>query len=203
MKEDIIEILTSKLFANDRFSGLLMELSRFSTFDEEKKFITRLRNILGLRPKDVGISPYLTLDKTCKLESVWHELHPSGGDVGGSSNKPKLAKQEISHEPCSIQEFQFRERKNTMLSVERDVAQGEQFLDVVARLSNSFHEEAYDMGGVRTMSEQTKPLLLREERKQSVLEDQTTEHAKQEVTFQDIQFRLAGGLGKPYSDCVD
>ena len=54
----------------------MMELSRFITFDDEKKFIERLRDIVGLAPKDVGISPYLTLDKSCKIESVWHELHP-------------------------------------------------------------------------------------------------------------------------------
>ena len=45
MKEDIIEILTSKLFANEKFSSLMMELSRFVTFEDEKKFIGRLRDI--------------------------------------------------------------------------------------------------------------------------------------------------------------
>jgi len=76
MKEDLVECLTSRLFCNDEFSHLLLDLSRIATFDDEKMFVKRLREIKHLKPKDVGISPYLTLDKSCKIEQVWNELNP-------------------------------------------------------------------------------------------------------------------------------
>lgn len=36
----------------------------------------------------MGISPYLTLDNTCKIEQIWKELNPvqNVGEVGGSNN---------------------------------------------------------------------------------------------------------------------
>ena len=68
MKEDLVECLTSCLFCDENFSQLLLDLSRIATFDDEKQLVGRIKEVKGLKPKDVGISPYLTLDNSCKIE---------------------------------------------------------------------------------------------------------------------------------------
>lgn len=76
MTQDIIERLTSKLFEHEEFSDLVLKLCRVITREQEFDFCKRLSEVTGLRPKQVGISPYLTLDDTCMLEQIYKELHP-------------------------------------------------------------------------------------------------------------------------------
>jgi hypothetical protein len=89
MKEDLVETLTSTLFNDDIFSDLLLDMSRLTTFDEEKTFCRRLYELRNIKPIDIGISTYLTLDESCEIENVWKKLHPvdSSGDVGGSGGQ--------------------------------------------------------------------------------------------------------------------
>ena len=89
MKEDLVETLTSVLFTDQTFSDLLLDMSRLATFDDEKMFCERLYELKNIKPKDVGISSYLTCDETCEIEKVWKELNPeimdASGDVGGTN----------------------------------------------------------------------------------------------------------------------
>lgn len=49
-------------------------LSLFAEVTKEQKqqYLARLKEVEGLKPTHVGISPYLTLDETSNLEEVYH-----------------------------------------------------------------------------------------------------------------------------------
>ena len=51
-----------------------------------------------MKPKDLGISPYFTLDETSKLESIYLQLHPEQniGDSGSSTPSSKKKSHPVS-----------------------------------------------------------------------------------------------------------
>ena len=71
MKEDLIQRLTNMVFSDDQFSKIVLSLCREITKEQEQKFCKRLEQIGDFKPRDVGISPYLTLDTTSNLEQVF------------------------------------------------------------------------------------------------------------------------------------
>lgn len=73
MKEDLIEQLTSLVFSNRNFSELVLKLSQVVTYDQEASFLNRLKQLEGLKPADLGINDYLTLDKTSNLVAVYKD----------------------------------------------------------------------------------------------------------------------------------
>jgi len=75
MKEDLIERLTSMVFSDDQFSKIVLSLCREITKEQELKFSKRLEQIGDFKPKDVGISPYLTLDTTSNMEQIYLKSH--------------------------------------------------------------------------------------------------------------------------------
>ena len=76
MREDLIERLTSKIFDNDDFASLMLQLCREITRSKEKQYLATTEKLSKLKPKDVGINLYFTCDETSKLEQVYMELHP-------------------------------------------------------------------------------------------------------------------------------
>ena len=56
-----------------------------------------------MKPKDLGISPYFTLDETSKLEQVYLELHPEQniGDSGSSTPRKSKTSQSVLVQPSS------------------------------------------------------------------------------------------------------
>ena len=74
-----IEAALAMFSANPYFIGLMMLIlnlgGRFLaleiTKEQEQKFCKRLEQIGDFKPRDVGISPYLTLDTTSNLEQVF------------------------------------------------------------------------------------------------------------------------------------
>ena len=87
MDQDLIERMTSKLFEDSKFSSLMVQLCGELTKDKDLKYQLLKRDFANVKPKDVGIGPYFTLDETSKLESVFLQSHPEVhiGDSGGSS----------------------------------------------------------------------------------------------------------------------
>ena len=73
MKEDLIERITSKIFDNLEFSNLLVSIYRQVNAANEVKYLKRLEELKGIKPKDVGISPFLRLDRTGNLEKMFME----------------------------------------------------------------------------------------------------------------------------------
>ena len=67
---------------------MVVSLCRASTLELEFNYLKRKNEVQGLKPKDVGVSPYLTLDKTGNLEKIFLETirhkDETTGDVGGS-----------------------------------------------------------------------------------------------------------------------
>lgn len=68
MKEDLIEKLTSMVFDDNEFSKTVLRLCSEITYDSEVKFLKRLVKLQDMKPKHVGISPYLTLDSSSNME---------------------------------------------------------------------------------------------------------------------------------------
>lgn len=68
MKEDLIERLTTMLFSDPQFSKIVLSFCREITKEQEDKFCKRLAQIGEFKPKDVGISEYLTLDTSSNIE---------------------------------------------------------------------------------------------------------------------------------------
>lgn len=105
MKEDLIERLTSMVFSDDQFSKIVLSLCRELTKVQELKYCKRLEEISGLKPKDVGISLYLTLDNTSNMEQVFMQSKKKNstesGDVGGS-NPNSMYTDAISYETPTI-----------------------------------------------------------------------------------------------------
>ena len=73
MKEDLIERITSKVFDNLEFSILVVSICRQMNLAHEVTYFKRLQDVKGIKPRDVGISPFLTLDRTGNLEKVFME----------------------------------------------------------------------------------------------------------------------------------
>lgn len=88
MKEDLIERITSKVFCEESFSNLVLSLCSVTVKEISTAYVQRLEQVKNLKPKHVGISPYLTLDKTGNLEQIYNTQFNSG-DVGGK-NHPHL-----------------------------------------------------------------------------------------------------------------
>jgi hypothetical protein len=83
MKEDLIERITSKIFCDESFSNLVLRLC--SVTETETAYLKRLEQVSNLKPRDVGISPFLTLDRTGNLQQIYSTQYNSG-DVGGSTH---------------------------------------------------------------------------------------------------------------------
>jgi hypothetical protein len=73
MKEDLIERITTKVFDNLEFSSLVVSICRQMNQAHEATYLKRLGEVKGIKPRDVGISPFLTLDRTGNLEKVFME----------------------------------------------------------------------------------------------------------------------------------
>ena len=87
MDQDLIERMTSKIFEDAKFSTLMVQLCGELTKEQDLRYVQLKRDFEKVKPKDVGIGPYFTMDETSKLESVFLESHPDEniGDVGGSN----------------------------------------------------------------------------------------------------------------------
>lgn len=98
MREDLIERLTSKIFENQDFSSLMLQLCRETVRSKEKQYLEAIEKVANVKPKDFGISLYFTCDDSSKLEQVYLELHPDVnlGDSGSSSGNSKKADQHYS-----------------------------------------------------------------------------------------------------------
>ena len=68
MSEDLMERMTSKIFEDRAFSELMTKLCGELTREEDAKYLQLKMKFAEVRPKDVGIGPYFTLDETCKIE---------------------------------------------------------------------------------------------------------------------------------------
>ena len=68
MKEDLIEKLTSMVFNDAEFSRIVLRLCTEINKESEIKLLHRLKKLVGLKPKHVGISPYLVLDSSGNIE---------------------------------------------------------------------------------------------------------------------------------------
>ena len=88
MTQDLIERLTSKTFEDIEFSNLILQMCRELTRQDEEAFSKKTEEIIKLKPKNIGISPYHTLDETSKLMTVFNEVNQvnNAGDVGGSAS---------------------------------------------------------------------------------------------------------------------
>ena len=86
MREDLIERLTSKIFDNEQFSSLMLQLCRETVRAKEKKYLAAVDKLGWLKPKDVGISLYFTCDESSKLEQVYRQLHPEHNLLGDSGS---------------------------------------------------------------------------------------------------------------------
>ena len=88
MKEDLIEKLTSMVFNDSEFSKIVFSLCKEINRESEAKLLNRLSKLEGMKPKHVGISPYLTLDSSSNMESEFLKNQQANqaesGDVGGS-----------------------------------------------------------------------------------------------------------------------
>lgn len=71
MKEDIIERVTSKVFGKPSFSKLIMSLYQITSKKQETVYVKRKLELVSLKPRDVGISPYLMLDKFGNLQKIF------------------------------------------------------------------------------------------------------------------------------------
>jgi len=73
MKEDLIERLTSMLFYNDGLTGLVVNLCKIATQEEEQKFTKRLAESveLDITPLTLNVSKYFTLAKNSKIEETY------------------------------------------------------------------------------------------------------------------------------------
>lgn len=67
MKEDLVERLTSMLFNDESFSGTVLGLCRELTREQERDYLRRVKEVQGILPLHVGISPFLTLDRTSNI----------------------------------------------------------------------------------------------------------------------------------------
>lgn len=68
MNEDLIERMTSKIFEDDAFAQLIVDLCGELTREQDEAYLRIKRQFQSCIPKDVGINPYFTLDHTSKLE---------------------------------------------------------------------------------------------------------------------------------------
>lgn len=87
MKEDLIERITSKIFGRKSFSDAVLKLCVDTTKQQQEAYLKRIEQITLLKPIDVGVSPYLTLDRTGNIEKVYQQLQRTPGDIGGSNFK--------------------------------------------------------------------------------------------------------------------
>lgn len=96
MREDLIEAM-SKLLFNERMSSMLVAMCRICTKDEERTLIMKIVELQKLKPGQIGLNEYFTLDKSSNIWTIFNEqfkdvnqsLTPKytadDGDVGGSS----------------------------------------------------------------------------------------------------------------------
>ena len=75
MHEDLVERLTSMIFANEKFSQAVLRLSEVVTRDSHKKLMHRISNLKGLKPSHIGISEYFTLDSESNLMEVFKKVN--------------------------------------------------------------------------------------------------------------------------------
>jgi hypothetical protein len=95
MKEDLIEQLTSMVFADREFSMACMTLCEEITAGDQETFDARLAKLGSFLPVQVGVDAYLTLDSQSNIEQVFRETTQQApendslesGDVGGSSER--------------------------------------------------------------------------------------------------------------------
>lgn len=70
MKEDLIETLTTLVFQRS-FSKLLVAFCRASTHDKEIDLQDNLKIFLTVKPRNIGIDQYFTLDASSKIEQIF------------------------------------------------------------------------------------------------------------------------------------
>ena len=74
MREDLIEIITSKLFGKQVFSDLILQLCCELTRDDDDAYNALTSTFSHCIPKDLGIEPNFTLDHTSDIEKVFMKL---------------------------------------------------------------------------------------------------------------------------------
>lgn len=70
MKEDLIESLTTIVFRKD-MNRLLMAFARVSTRDEEDELKDQMKLFKDVKPRQIGIGSYFTLDSSSKIEKMF------------------------------------------------------------------------------------------------------------------------------------
>ena len=76
------------VFSSQEFSSTVLKLCAEITRENQEKLQRRVEEIEGLKPVNVGIDAYLTLDESSNIEKVFHETQKhddQNGDVGGSA----------------------------------------------------------------------------------------------------------------------
>jgi len=68
MKQDLIERITSKVFGCESFCNLILSLCAATNREVGNAYVKRLEQVKNLKPANVGISPFLTLDSSGNLE---------------------------------------------------------------------------------------------------------------------------------------
>lgn len=108
MKEDLIERLTSMLFYNDGLTGLVVNLCKIATQEEEQKFTKRLAESveLDITPLTLNVSKYFTLAKNSKIEETYLKQLMQ-------ARSKKLIEQKES-------ELEERQRSDTIMSKEQN-----------------------------------------------------------------------------------
>ena len=86
MKEDLIERLTSMVFQEPCLSQIVLRLFQEITAEQNAKYLQRLNELEGLKPANVGLSSYLTLDGDSNIEQL-HSNFSAVGDMGGSPSE--------------------------------------------------------------------------------------------------------------------
>lgn len=68
MRQDLIERITSKVFSCESFSNSVLSLCAVTNREVSAAYAKRLEQVKNLKPANVGISPFLTLDSSGNLE---------------------------------------------------------------------------------------------------------------------------------------
>ena len=67
MREDLIEALTRLLFSV-KMSNVIVALCRLCTKEEERVLAMKMNELAKIKPKQLGLNDYFTLDKS---SSIW------------------------------------------------------------------------------------------------------------------------------------
>lgn len=72
MKEDLIEMLTSKILGGPTGKAVL-ELCRIITYQEEQDLSRKFVELKDIRPEEIGIDKYFTLNKSSMMMDLYRK----------------------------------------------------------------------------------------------------------------------------------